>query len=207
MQIKFPLQWKNYFHINISDNKDRIFSQVSSLKSSISSLMNIRIDRKFWINLTFFILGGLLLVYLIMKYRVAPSIAFDDLQLKTPEGQVVKLSEYKGKVIFLNFWETWCGPCVQEMPTIDEARGQIDSTKMVFITIGEEDPAKIAAFRDKHDYKFRYLISEKSFADLGINTYPTSYIIDKEGKIVMTKIGGVDWATPEMIDFMENLSK
>ncbi|CAN5919390.1 hypothetical protein BH11BAC7_BH11BAC7_30650 [soil metagenome] len=170
-------------------------------------LSKIRINRKFWINLICFILGGILLVYLIVKYRVAPSIAFDDLSLKTPEGQVVKLSDYKGKVIFLNFWETWCGPCIQEMPTIDEARGQIDSTRMVFITIAEEDPAKIASFRDKHDFKFKYFISQKSFSDLGINTYPTSYIIDKEGKIVLTKIGGVDWSTPEMIRLMEDLSK
>ena len=170
-------------------------------------LSKIRIDKKFWINLICFILGGILLAYLIVKYRVAPSIEFSDLQLKTPEGQVVKLSDYKGKVIFLNFWETWCGPCVQEMPTIEEARGQIDSTKMVFITIAEEDPAKIAAFRDRHDYKFKYFISDKKFSDLGINTYPTSYIIDKEGKVVMTKIGGVDWATPEMIKLMEDLSK
>ena len=170
-------------------------------------LSKIRIDRKFWINLVCFILGGILLLYLIFKYRVAPSIAFDEIPLTTPEGQVVKLSDYKGKVIFLNFWETWCGPCVQEMPTIDEARGQIDSTQMVFITIAEEDPAKIAAFRDKHDYKFKYFISAKSFKELGINTYPTSYIIDKEGKVIMTKIGGVDWGTPEMIQFMEAASK
>jgi thiol-disulfide isomerase/thioredoxin len=170
-------------------------------------LSKIRIDRKFWINLICFILGGILLVYLIFKYRVAPSLAFDEIPLTTPEGQVVKLSDYKGKVIFLNFWETWCGPCVQEMPTIEEARGQIDSAQMVFITIAEEDPAKIAAFRDRHDYKFKYFISGKSFKELGINTYPTSYIIDKQGKIIMTKIGGVDWGTPEMIQFMEEASK
>jgi thiol-disulfide isomerase/thioredoxin len=170
-------------------------------------LSNIRINKKFWINLICFILGGILLVYLIFKYRVAPSMAFDELELKTPEGQVVKLTDYKGKAIFLNFWETWCGPCVQEMPTIEQAREQIDSTKMVFITIAEEDPAKIAAFRDRHDFKFKYFISVKPFADLGINTYPTSYILDKEGKIVLTKIGGVDWSSPEMISLMKELSK
>ncbi len=147
------------------------------------------------------------MLYLIFKYRVAPTIAFNDLQLKTPEGQVVKLSQYKGKVIFLNFWETWCGPCVQEMPTIENARMQIDSIKMVFITIAEENPDKIASFRDLHDYRFNYLISEKKFSDLGINTYPTSYIINKEGEIVMTKIGGVQWDSPEMINVMKELCK
>ncbi|CAN5254408.1 hypothetical protein BH09BAC5_BH09BAC5_15460 [soil metagenome] len=168
-------------------------------------LNNIRINRKFWINFFSFFLGGILLIYLIFKYRVAPSLEFENLQLKTPEGQVVRISDFKGKTIFINFWETWCGPCVQEMPTIDNARMQIDSTQMIFLVVGEEDPAKIAAFRDQHDYHFIYLISDKKFSDLGINTYPTSYIIDKEGKIVLTKIGGVEWDSPQMINLMKQI--
>lgn len=170
-------------------------------------LNKIRINRKFWINLICFILGGILLIYLIVKYRVAPDIKFQNLQLKTPEGQVVHLTDYKGKVIFINFWETWCGPCVQEMPTIEKARQQMDSSKMVFITIAEEDPATISNFRDKHDYHFNYFLSEKKFSEIGINTYPTSYIIDKNGNIALTKIGGEDWSTPEMLSWMRELMK
>jgi thiol-disulfide isomerase/thioredoxin len=168
-------------------------------------LSNVRINRKFWINLAFFVVGGFLLLYFYVKYRVAPDVAFADLPLKTPEGQVVKLSDYKGKVVFLNFWETWCGPCIQEMPTIEAARQQLDSTQFVFITIAEEDPALIAKFRDAHDYRFQYLISEKEFSDIGINAYPTSYLIDKNGKVVLTKIGGADWSSAENINTMKNL--
>ncbi len=170
-------------------------------------LNKIRIDKKFWINLVCFILGGILLAYLIVKYRVAPDIKFNDLPLKTPEGQVVHLSDYKDKVIFINFWETWCGPCNQEMPGIEKARQQMDSTKMVFITIAEEDPGLISNFRDRHDYHFHYFISGKKFSEIGINTYPTSYIIDKDGKIVVTKIGGVEWDAPEMLKLMKDLTK
>ncbi|HET6990974.1 MAG TPA: TlpA disulfide reductase family protein [Bacteroidia bacterium] len=170
-------------------------------------LSKIRIDKKFWINLVCFILGGILLVYLIEKYRVAPNIRFADLKLTDTELKPVHLSDYKGKVIFLNFWETWCGPCVQELPTIEKARQQIDSTQMVFITISEENPAKISAFKSTHDYHFQYFISPESFSDLGINTYPTTYIIDKEGKIALTKIGGVDWSAPEIIAQMKELTK
>jgi thiol-disulfide isomerase/thioredoxin len=170
-------------------------------------LNNIRIDKKFWINLIFFILGGIVLLYLIMKYRVAPDLKFDNLQLKTTEGQVVHLSDYKGKVIFLNFWETWCGPCNKEMPSIERARQQMDSTKMVFITISEEEPRIISLFSSMHNYHFEYLISDKKFSELGINTYPTSYIIDKDGKIVVTKIGGVEWDSPEMLNYMKELTK
>lgn len=170
-------------------------------------LSNVKINRKFWINFAFFGVGGFLLLYLYTKYRVAPDLPFANLALKTPEGQVVNLSEYKGKVIFLNFWETWCGPCVQEMPTIEKARQLTDSSQVVFITIGEEEAGKIAGFRDNHDYHFNYLISQKPFAELGINTYPTTYILNKEGEVVLTKIGGADWADATNLQLIKQLCK
>jgi thiol-disulfide isomerase/thioredoxin len=170
-------------------------------------LSKIRIDKKFWINLTCFILGGILLVYLIAKYRVAPNIDFSQMKLMDTEAQPVHLSDYKGKVVFLNFWETWCGPCIQEMSTIESAKAQTDSTKIVFITIAEEEPGKIGKFKADHNYHFNYFISELPFAELGINTYPTTYIIDKEGNVALTKIGGVDWSSPEMVRLMNDLSK
>jgi thiol-disulfide isomerase/thioredoxin len=170
-------------------------------------LSKIRIDKKFWINLVCFILGGILLVYLIAKYRVAPSIDFSQMKLMDTEAHSVHLSDYKGKVVFLNFWETWCGPCIQEMPTIESARAQTDSTKIVFITIAEEEPGKIGKFKANHNYHFNYFISELPFSELGINTYPTTYIIDKEGNVALTKIGGVDWSSPEMVKLMNDLSK
>lgn len=170
-------------------------------------LNKIQINRKFWINLVFFVAGAVFLLYLYTKYRVAPHVAFAELELKTPEGQIVHLSDYKGKVLFLNFWETWCGPCREEMPSIERAREQLDSMKYVFVAIGEEDPAKIAAFRDQNNYKFTFLISTQKFSEIGINTYPTSYIVDKEGNIVLSKIGGADWSSPEMIDRLKELGR
>src|SRR5882757_8383374 len=98
-------------------------------------LNNIRIDKKFWINLICFILGGILLVYLYTKYRVAPNLKFSELQLQTTSGKPVQLSDYKGKVIFLNFWQTWCGTCIQEMPSIEYAKENTDTSKIVFLIV------------------------------------------------------------------------
>ena len=95
-------------------------------------LNNIRIDKKFWINLVCFILGGILLIHLYIKYRVAPDLDFSELKLKTTEGKSIDISDYRGKVVFLNFWQTWCGPCREEMPSIEYAKENIDSTKIVF---------------------------------------------------------------------------
>lgn len=167
----------------------------------------IKINRGFWINFAFFAAGGILLIYFYQKYRVAPKLDFSEMQLRTPEGQPVDLSRYKGKVLFLNFWETWCGPCVQEMPTIENAKQQLDTSRFVFIAVGEEDPAKIAAFRDKYGYSFLFLVSPKKFQEMGINAYPTTYIYNSEGKLELTRIGGVDWSSPEMVERIRGMAR
>ncbi|MBI3509279.1 MAG: TlpA family protein disulfide reductase [Bacteroidetes bacterium] len=164
----------------------------------------IKIDRKFWINVTFFALGGILLVYLWFKYRVPPAIT-TDMEFKTLDGTPVKLSAFKGKTVFVNFWETWCGPCVEELPTIEAARMQLDSSKIIFITVSEEDPAKIKNFSAQHDYHFQYLISQKKFHELNINTYPTTYIIDKHGHVAFSEIGAADWSDVSTLARIEEI--
>jgi peroxiredoxin len=156
-------------------------------------LNNIKIDRKFWINFIFFFLGGALLIFLYIKYRVAPEIK-SDLQLKTLDGQVIKLGDLKGKTVFLNFFATWCGPCCDEMPTMEIAKANLDTSRIVFIAVSEEDPEKLKAFIDKNKYDFQFMTPVKTFKELGIATYPTTYIIDSKGHIGMTQVGAVDWS-------------
>ena len=163
--------------------------------------------KKSWVSILLFVAAIGVVAYLYVKYRVAPDLAFADLPLQTPEGQTVKISDYKGKVIFLNFWQTWCGPCVGELPSIDHARAQLDSTKFVFITVSDENAQKIGAFRDQHDYHFLSLISGKKFQELGVNTYPTTYIIDTNGEVFLTKIGAAEWDSEEMLQQLKALSK
>lgn len=163
--------------------------------------------KKSWVSILLFVAAIGIVAYLYVKYRVAPDLAFADLPLQTPEGQTVKLSDYKGKVVFLNFWQTWCGPCVGEMPSIENARRQLDSTKFVFITVSDEGAEKVRAFRDDHDYHFLSLVSGKKFTDIGINAYPTTYILDTKGEIFLTKIGAAEWDSPEMVEQLKALNK
>jgi thiol-disulfide isomerase/thioredoxin len=145
--------------------------------------------------------------YLYVKYRVAPDLTFSRLQLETADGQAVDMNQFKGKVVFLNFWKTWCGPCVQEMPSIEKAKEMTDSTKIVFIAVSDEENSKIAAFCNRHGYSFHIYKSKVAFEELGINTFPTTYILNKDGERVMDKIGGADWSDASMINYFKQLSE
>lgn len=147
------------------------------------------------------------MIYLYTKYRVAPNLNFTDLQIKTTSGQPVHISDYKGKVVFLNFWQTWCGPCCKEMPSIEFAKENIDSTKIVFFAITDESEMEIESFLQGKNYQFGFLKSVKKFSDLGINTYPTTYVLDQDGKIAISKIGGVDWTLPQNLEQLRDLTR
>ena len=170
-------------------------------------LSKIRIDKKFWINLVCFILGGILLVYMYSRYRIAPDIRFSELEIKNTSGEQVHISDYKGKIVFINFWQTWCGPCCHEMNSIEYAKENTDSTKIVFIAITDEALEKIKSFKEERNYEFNFFQSVKTLKQLGINTYPTTYILDANGKILMTKIGKVDWSSPQNLNQLKGMLK
>src|SRR5262249_23469296 len=129
------------------------------------------------------------------------------LPLETTSGRPVHLGDYKGKVLLINFWQTWCGPCRDEMATFEKARTMVDTNQVMVLTISDEPAGTIADYRDQHGYHFPFFISKTRFKELGVNTYPTTYIIDREGNVVLTKVGGADWSRPEMIDRLKELSK
>ena|ERR1041385_4385882 len=167
----------------------------------------VKIDKKFWINLVCFILGGILLIYLYSKYRIAPDIHFSELEIKNTSGQPVHISGYKGKVVVINFWQTWCGPCCHEMSSIEFAKENTDSTKISFIAITDEAAGKIESFKEEKNYTFDFFQSVKTLKQLGINTYPTTYILGANGKVVMTKIGEVDWSLPQNLNQLKGIAQ
>ncbi len=124
--------------------------------------------------------------------RAAP---LSDLELTDQFGNVHRLEDYKGKVVFLNFWATWCGPCRNEMPDIqklyEEYAAQGDEAEVVILGvagpgIGQEGSAEdIAAFMEENGYTYPVLMDEsmEMFSEYGISAFPTTFMINKEGKV------------------------
>jgi thiol-disulfide isomerase/thioredoxin len=121
-----------------------------------------------------------------IKHRTPPSINTTALALQDLNGQAIAFSQLAGKPMVLNFWGTWCGPCLQEIPGF-EAAGKEFADRINIIMISDESPEKLAAFRQKNNYQLPYVHSPKPFSELGIEAVPVTYFYDAAGKLVAAK--------------------
>lgn len=132
-----------------------------------------------------------------------------DFALKDQYGKVHTLSEYKGKIVFLNFWATWCPPCREEMPNIEEIYKKNNSNENDLVILGVAMPNigregsvnNIKAFLKDKEYTFPVVFDEdgKLMNDYFINAFPTTYIIGKDGRIVNFIPGAMDREVMEAV--------
>lgn len=138
------------------------------------------------------------------------SADFENWYLKDIEGNIHPFSEYKGKVIFINFWATWCGPCMGEMPEIQKFYDKFkNNTQVQFIIATSDDKAAIQKFLDRNkDYNFPIFQMQSQEPNLlKTNSIPTSYLIDKEGNIVMVAKTTANWSGKKMENYINQLLK
>ena len=135
-----------------------------------------------------------------------------DLESLQPKTSFVDLSEnnldlsvYKEGKIVINYWATWCRPCIKEMPSLKKAEEILEDYGYTFLLVSDETISKISKFKNERDFDFNFLKSIKSFETLGIYSMPTSYIFDENGKIIETIVGAIEWDSEEMINKLKML--
>jgi peroxiredoxin len=124
------------------------------------------------------------------------------------DGKASKLSDLRGKVVVLNFWATWCPPCVEETPSLIQLQQRIASRNGVVLGVSVDDDD--AAYRKfLHDHGINYPTSrdasKRSALDYGTVMYPETYVIDRKGKILRKIIGPQDWNSPEMTAYFDTI--
>ena len=139
-----------------------------------------------------------------VNHKKAPDFCLEELS-----GKKVELKHFKGQVVFLNFWATWCSPCKEEMPSMEALYQKFKERGFVFLTISVdyEEKKKVKEFIDKHHYTFPVLIDSKCLTlDLyKVKGIPTTILIDKKGRMVGKKIGSKNWNSPEIISVLNQL--
>jgi cytochrome c biogenesis protein CcmG, thiol:disulfide interchange protein DsbE len=129
-----------------------------------------------------------------------------DFTVKDSE-KTVTLSQYKGKTVLLNFWATWCPPCVQEMPSMVELQKQLGDQIVIVAVSTDVDEG---AYKKFTQTRTQGLVTvndqaQKSNALYGTYQYPETYVIDKNGVIVRKLIGPQEWTSPEMVEYLKKL--
>lgn len=134
-----------------------------------------------------------------------------DFTIKDLEGNRIPFENFKGKVIFLNLWATWCGPCRAEMPGIQGLYDKADKDKVVFIMLSldkDSDQAKVVSYLKNKSFTFSAFMPSGYLPDqLQVPSIPTTFIISPEGKVVKKEVGAVQYDTPDFLRFLEKLSQ
>ena len=127
--------------------------------------------------------------------------------LKTLDGRNVGLKDYRGKVVFLNFWATWCRPCLVEMPSMAKLHERFSKQGLQMVAISDEDLETVRAHARRKGYPFTVLVDpERTLAArLGIQGVPTTFILDKEGRLIYQHVGTSDWDSTEVRQKIEAL--
>ena len=122
------------------------------------------------------------------------------------DGGDVDVVQTKGKVIFLNFWATWCPPCVVEMPSIQRLYEKVKSEGIQFMCVSDEDRTKVRRFVEEGGFTFPVytLIGEKPRI-LETESIPATFIISRDGQIVFKHLGAAKWDHESGVDFIKRL--
>jgi thiol-disulfide isomerase/thioredoxin len=134
-----------------------------------------------------------------------PEIVFEN-----NNGETINLSDQKGKVVFINFWATWCPPCIAETPSINDLQEKLRGNKnIVFIMVDtDHDFSRSAPFVKKHQFTFPvYQANTAIPANLLGSAIPTTVIFDRKGKMVFEHEGGADYSNPKVLAYLQQLSK
>ena len=134
-----------------------------------------------------------------------------DFTLSTPDGKKITLSTLRGSWVFVNFWATWCGPCVVEMPSLNNFYRMMkkENLKVLAVSIDTTGPDAVRDFAKRQGLDFPVLLDDKGAvaASYGVTSIPFTVVVSPEGYVEAKADGAREWDDPEMIQFFRDLMK
>jgi peroxiredoxin len=169
--------------------------------------------------LVFILIAGLLALVLLHRNRSSDSpvqqvpikigLPAPDFKFPGIDGKMVKLSDYRGKVVLVNIWATWCPSCVDEMPSMEKLYRKLQGEKfeILAVSIDSLGATAVAPFMKKYQLTFPALIDSAGAIRMAYRTtgVPESFIVDKNGILVKKIIGPLDWTRPDALRYFRDL--
>jgi thiol-disulfide isomerase/thioredoxin len=116
-----------------------------------------------------------------------------DFELAGLDGKIVRLSDFEGKVVLVDFWATWCGPCRMEVPHLKElySRYSGKGLELVGISLDTAGPGVVRPFVEKNDIPYTIVMGDQATANLygGVTAIPTAFLIDRKGRVIKKYVG------------------
>ena len=126
--------------------------------------------------------------------------------VRTLDGTEISLSDFRGKPIYLNFWATWCTPCIAEMPSIQNLYDVLKNEKVVFLVVSDETAETVRTFMEERQFTLPAFLAMGDLPEvLRPRGLPTTFIIDPGGNVVFKHTGAVRWDDDSSVNFLRNL--
>jgi thiol-disulfide isomerase/thioredoxin len=132
-----------------------------------------------------------------------------EFRLNDVNGRQVSISEFRGKIVFLNFWTTWCPPCRIEMPSMEKLHQKFKNKDFAMVTINlQESATQVKAFFKEYKLTFTALLDTSGEVGTSFRLYqiPTTFILDKKGRIIGKAVGPREWDSKDAFALFEHLT-
>jgi peroxiredoxin len=131
-----------------------------------------------------------------------------DFSIRADNGKIITARDFGGKLLLLNFWATWCPPCISEVPALNQLQRTLGPDGVVILGVSEdEDPKAYQNFLAR--FQVSYLTARQPSKDIrlkyGTIQIPETYLIDRNGKVVEKVVSDADWASARMIEHVKSL--
>jgi cytochrome c biogenesis protein CcmG/thiol:disulfide interchange protein DsbE len=170
-------------------------------------MKSVKIDRLLRLALGFLSLAFVYVIYAaIHEHVVVAGDTAPEFTIQADNGRTVTVPHFSGKLLVLNFWATWCPPCVEETPSLSQFAAQYADKGVVVLAVSvDKDEKAYRAFLRKFNPAFLTARESQTHQDYGTFMYPETYLIDAQGKVLKKLAEPVDWMNPQLTGWVDSV--
>ncbi|HWB83608.1 MAG TPA: TlpA disulfide reductase family protein [Bryobacteraceae bacterium] len=170
-------------------------------------MQTVKIDRLLRISIGLLAVALIYVIYGAIHERViGVGDSAPEFSIQADNGRTISVPDFGGKVLVLNFWASWCPPCVEETPSLSQFAQQYASKGVVVLAVSvDQDPSAYRNFLQRYKPAFLTVRDSKIHEEYGTFMYPESYIINPQGKVLQKIAAAADWTDPSVTSYINSL--